>query len=136
MDVDDDILEFEWGMREHEETRYGRAPSFNSPSFNSRSFNSPSPEVAEPDILPATDVDTTLWMAPITRPARFNPANPCLVSFNADTFRSGAEALIALLQYAHSPPGTLIECPPGVTFQDYDGIQPICFLDVRSSFHM
>lgn len=108
-------------MDMHEESMRRRSPAF---------------EIVEPDILPTADVDITLCMAPITGPAKFNLANPCIVSFQADTLRSGAEAVIALLQYAHSPAGTPIECPMGVEFLDYQGIQPICFLDVRSSFHM
>lgn len=118
---DDDTVQFEIDMDTHEESMHLRSPSI---------------EIVDPDILPMSDADISRCMNPITRPAKFNPANPSRVSFEADTLRSGAEAVIALLHYSHSPPGSLLNGPSGVRFDDYLNLQPICFLDVRTTFHM
>lgn len=114
-------MQFEIDMDTHAESMHRRSPSI---------------EIVEPDILPMSDADITRCMNPITRPAKFNPASLCRVSFEADTLRSGAEAVLALLHYAHSPPGSLLSSPTGVRFDRYPDLQPICFLDVRTTFHM
>lgn len=99
-------------------------------------LSSPSLELIEPEIMPMSDMDITSCMSAITDLALLNPANHCTVSIRAKTLRSGAEAVLALLAYAHSPPGSQFECPADVTVEGHQNIEPICFLDVRTDFHM
>lgn len=92
--------------------------------------------VPEVDAEPMSDAEITKCMKPITCLAQFNPANHCAISIRANNLRSGAEAVLALLEYAHSPPGSRFACPADVAVGGHLNMQPICFLDIRTDFQM
>lgn len=92
--------------------------------------------MSEMDIIPMSDTEITRCLEPITNLAQFNPSNHCAISIRAENLRSGAEAVLALWEHAHSLPGSRFECPADVIVGGHRNMEPICFLDIRTDFQM
>lgn len=83
------------------------------------------------------DAQMAKCMKPITMSSNFNGANPCTITITAPTFHQAARAVIDILQHGNSSlPDELFESPPGVTVSDITQCEPVCFLDVRTSYEV
>ena len=83
-----------------------------------------------------SDHDLEKWLSPITGGnARFR-AGVVTVYIHAENLRSGALAVIALLQHTHSQEGEGFELPVGVSDCHSEGIEPVSFIDQRTTIMM
>ncbi|KAF7964887.1 hypothetical protein HWV62_1933, partial [Athelia sp. TMB] len=101
-------------------------------------IRSPSVEIYDPDpmlqpLSVISDRDLARWLSPVTGgDARFR-SNVATVHIEADDLRSGARAVIAVLQHTHTDVGQTFELPDGVTQCYAEGIEPVSFIDQRTN---